>query len=168
MGISCPSTETRWIVFCLYSYCTHRIFDLPWDFERCTRSLNIIHLFSGDSSSRHLGTLGVARFLHSPRLRLLGAFPSPPITGSFFLFLRFFTVVMGVVVIVLAGETGGGGTSAPLCLCLVVGAAFLVGPSFALSLSDTSCNISTSFGFEPNGIPPVGMNRPFRRCSGWM
>ena len=77
-------------------------------------------------------------------------------------------MAVGVAAFFLARETGEEGAPALVPLRPVVGAALLIGPSCALaSLSDTSCNSSTSFGFEPNGIPPVGMNRPLRRCSGW-
>ena len=137
-------------------------------FQSCTtRSLSISFIYYlGTVPTTISRTLCVACSLYSFLFRFLGAFPSPPITGSFFLFLGFFTGATGVAVILLAGEIGGE-TATSLFLRLVV-AALLVDPSWALvSLSDTSSNGSKTFGFEPNGSAPVGMNRPLRRCAGW-
>lgn len=112
----------------------------------------------------------MARSVHKSLLRFLGAFPSPPMTDSFFLFLRFFAVVIGVAVVILFAGEAGRETSTPVSprVRRVVGAAFLFDPpSVPGSLSDTSSNGSKSFGLEPNGVAPVGMNRCLRRCSGW-
>ena len=120
----------------------------------------------GPSQPPYTGTICIACSLYSFLFRFLGAFPSPPTTGSFFLFLGFFTGTTGIAVIFLAGEIGGGAATS-ICPRLVR-PALLVGLSSTLvSLSDNSSNGSKTFCFQPNGIAPVGMNRPLRRCSGW-
>lgn len=167
MGVLRSSTETWWSAFVCTVITLIGFLVCHGTFQRCiTRSLSISFIYYLRIDPVIILSTIARSTLYPSLLRFLGAFPSPPITGSFFLFLGFLAVAIGAVVIPLAGEAE---EEIPNSMSLRLALVALLGrlSSAPVSLSVTSSNGSNSFGFEPSGIAPVGMNRPLRRCSGW-